>query len=652
MPSLLRLAFFLVPLLLSPLFLPAQERSSAEKSPYGVYADILRGQEHEFLPKNLERMREAGIDWVRWDFYWDTVESPQGTLNLERISKVLDQLEANGLESLVILGYTVPWARPACDHQDVWLQYVRKVVTAFKDRVHYWEIWNETNLKSFWVADPSPEGYAAFLKATYEMIKSIDPNACVLYGGLAGVPFDYYEKSLQAGAGPYFDAANVHPYRGGLTSPALIRNFIADLKHVQDLTVRYCGKPKPIWITEMGWSTPPALGRSTALLIDASLNRLYPNGVPGKIAVLFDPLYPPSSETSLEMWRKLLKNPAELEAVRIADLKTLDPTRFPALILPPSEAFPTAAQDEIRAYVWEGGTLMALGGIPFYYRMMPDANGNWSHSESGPATGLPLAHSFRVHWGAWWTEDGLPRQPKGVPAPGMEEALKDYPAETLTGQAFFSEQCLKEGDSLDPLLVYAEDASKVVAGIYRFRSDWKGNLILNSTNDPAIGGSNRTLELNQGIYLSQAMLLALTFGVERFFPYEFQAVERDEQDAEHHFGITHADLTPKPGYLAYRALTKARPAGSVPIPGELFRWNDQLCVLSWDRPDGQTGYAVWTPTPSPQAWKVQVKGQVTDVFDCHGEPVALLPKMIFGQKITYVIGKDLELEVTPAQPIR
>ena len=40
-----------------------------------------------------------------------------------------------------------------------------------------------------------------------------------------------------------------------------------------------------------------------------------------------------------------------------------------------------------------------------------------------------------------------------------------------------------------------------------------------------MGCSNRTLEPNQGIYLSQAILLAVSFGVDRFFPYEIPAVD-------------------------------------------------------------------------------------------------------------------------------
>lgn len=625
-----------------------QSGTNAE-SPYGVYADIMKGQENVFVPKNLELMRQADVAWVRCDFYWDTVENPQGTWHFDHLERVLDQTEARGLNLLVILGYTVPWARPVCDHPEPWLEYVRRTVSHFKDRVKHWEIWNEQNLKSFWVADPDPKAYAQFLRITYKTIKEIDPEAVVVYGGLAGVPFDYCEKTLQAGAGRHFDVMNIHPYRGGLSTVQEIRKFLSDIQRFHDLTVKYCGKDKPLWITEMGWSTPPSLGRYSGMLIDAALARLFPAGVPGQIAVIYDPSYPPSICLNTDVWRKILKTSAELQAVRIADLKTLDPAQFPVLILPPTESFPTDVQDEIRAYVRGGGTLAALGGIPFYYRMTVGPDGVWSRGDDNSATGLSLAETFRVHWYAWWTQEGTPRRPQSAIAPGLETLLKDYPAGKLKGQAFFSKKLLKEGDSLEPLLVYAQDSTKAIAAIYRFRSDWKGNIILNTIED-SIGGSNRTLEPNQGIYLSQAILLAVSFGVERFFPYEFQAVERDDVDPEHHFGIVHADLAPKPGYLAYCALTKARPAGSVNQPGGLFLADGKLCMISWKRPDGQTAYAIWSPDDSVTK-TVAISGKLTDAFDCHGSPVRLCDRMTLSQRITYLIvksageGKEPELRV-------
>ena len=84
---------------------------------------------------------------------------------------------------------------------------------------------------------------------------------------------DYYEKSLKAGAGKYFDVINIHPYRGGLTSFSAVQKFIGDIQKFHDLTVQYTGADKPCWITEMGWATPPVLGRNLKAFLEGALKK-------------------------------------------------------------------------------------------------------------------------------------------------------------------------------------------------------------------------------------------------------------------------------------------------------------------------------------------------------------------------------------------
>ena len=161
----------------------------------------------------------------------------------------------------------------------------------------------------------------------------------------------------------------------------------------------------------------------------------------------------------------------------------------------------------------------------------------------------------------------------------------------------------------------------------------------------SFANTNRCVPENQGIFLSQAILLALSNGVERYFCYEFQAPERDDVDPESHFGITHRDLSPKSGYIAYKTLTAARPAGSVDLPGELFQDENRLCVLSWKRPDGKTGYAVWTPG-LPREYGVKIlAGTVTEAYNYLGDPIQLSDRMEFKPGISYFIGDDLQIKI-------
>lgn len=637
--------------LMMPCFVSAADFTPSS-SPYGTCSHLAGGQEHMEMPKNLKLMRQAGIEWARADFSWSGIERSRGTWHFEHLDKVVNTAQEQGVTILPILDYSVPWAAPSYRNPEAWLEYVRRTVTHFKDQIRYWEVWNEQNLAGFWGDTPNPEAYAEFLKKTYLTIKEIDPELVVVYGGLAGVPADFYEKSLQAGAGEFFDVANIHPYRGGMMSENSINRFLEDIQKFHDLTIQYCGKAKPLWITEMGWATPPTLGLNYRALISGSLEKIYPDGIPGKIAVISDTYYPPSYGLSETAWKNLLPEGADFTPLLIADLSSLTKEKYSVLIMPPGEDFPVAYADQLRNFVRDGGTLVLLGGVPFYYQMAQTENGVWERPKKNPYAGN-LAHSFRVHWIAWWTEKGVPETCPIQLADGAE-ALKDYPVAKVKGGRFFTDRLLKEGDSMEALIIpkdtqWTDGAKKgeifdaPSACVYRFNSDWKGSIVASAQMDGSLGNMNRCVPENQGIFLSQAILLALSNGVERFFSYEFQAVEKDDVDPEHHFGITHADLTPKTGYLGYRTLTQARPSGSQTIPGNWNVDDGKLCVLSWKRPDGQIGYAIWAPF-AERSKKMIFHGKVTDCFDWEGKKVSLSSEMTFSPAITYVIGENLRIE--------
>jgi hypothetical protein len=198
-------------------------------------------------------MREAGITWVRTDFDWSGVEPRQGQWRFQHLDEVVGWAGEAGICLLPILDYDVPWARPAYQHLDAWLAYVRAVVGRYKDRLRHWEVWNEPNLEGFWRERPDPANYVVLLRATYQEIKKIDPGLTLLLGGTAGIPWEFIEGIYKNGGKDYFDIMNVHPYRYP-RGPEESR-FVADLERLRSLMDRYGDSTKPIWITEIGWPT-------------------------------------------------------------------------------------------------------------------------------------------------------------------------------------------------------------------------------------------------------------------------------------------------------------------------------------------------------------------------------------------------------------
>ncbi|MCS7238037.1 MAG: beta-galactosidase [Thermoguttaceae bacterium] len=227
--------------------------SEACESPYGVCAHVSRGDERPVAQKEFALMSEAGIAWVRTDFDWSGVERPRGNWTFDHLDVVVSWAEKAGICLLPILDYDVPWARPAYKHLDAWLEYVRRVVSRYKGRLRYWEVWNEPNLEGFWRDKPDPANYVSLLRATYQEIKRIDPNLVVVLGGMAGIPWEYLEGVYKAGGKDFFDVMNVHPYRYP-RAPEEGR-LVEDLQRLRQLMSQYGDGQKPIWITEIGWPT-------------------------------------------------------------------------------------------------------------------------------------------------------------------------------------------------------------------------------------------------------------------------------------------------------------------------------------------------------------------------------------------------------------
>ena len=92
----------------------------------------------------------------------------------------------------------------------------------FTGRITYWEVWNEPNLGNF--GNPprvEPIDFAPLLQRTYNAIKQVNPNAQIVYGGLAQAFEDTqtYFFSTQTefgGIGIYpYDVLGSHPYTDG-----------------------------------------------------------------------------------------------------------------------------------------------------------------------------------------------------------------------------------------------------------------------------------------------------------------------------------------------------------------------------------------------------------------------------------------------------
>jgi hypothetical protein len=125
-----------------------------------------------------------------------------------------------------------------------YLEYVRFIVSHFKGRVQYYELWNEPNV-GYPLQYIEPADYINLAKRTIPVIKHIDPQARVVVGCTSSSANpqsrEYLFKILNADLMPIADAVSWHPLYGNIPNvgqypdyyasyPSLMANIIDTAK--------------------------------------------------------------------------------------------------------------------------------------------------------------------------------------------------------------------------------------------------------------------------------------------------------------------------------------------------------------------------------------------------------------------------------------
>lgn len=141
-----------------------------------------------------------------------------------------------------------------------WLAQVRE---AGQQRPVY-EIWNEPDASEFWGEAPNPDVYTAMLEASYTQVKANDPGAIVLTGPTTGNNYAWIQSLYERGAKGSFDGVAVHTDTAcSVVGPdTFYRDPNGRLGQFTFLGYREVratmlanGDDKPIYMSELGWST-------------------------------------------------------------------------------------------------------------------------------------------------------------------------------------------------------------------------------------------------------------------------------------------------------------------------------------------------------------------------------------------------------------
>jgi hypothetical protein len=230
-------------------------------------------------------MQSGGLSLARIDARWLNVEpnpprSGQHTYNWSMYDSIAQALAQHNLRWYPIVGYSTSWAGLASgdnseiapNHVGDFANFAWALARRYGRGGTFWsshpslpqlpvtsyEIWNEENSSTFMQQqNTAPEAYADLYMAARNAIRSSDPNADVVVGGLAlggpGVTDEVQFLQRMYAHRPDLrgnvDAVGLHPYQASLSDTYM---RLAKFRQALD---QLAGPSVPIEITEVGWST-------------------------------------------------------------------------------------------------------------------------------------------------------------------------------------------------------------------------------------------------------------------------------------------------------------------------------------------------------------------------------------------------------------
>jgi hypothetical protein len=236
-------------------------------------------------------MRRTGIGSLRFPIYWSLAEPAPGVFDWASTDAFLISTARYGFGRLPFIWGSPSWVARApsrrchfprlrCEtlrlpvhsfrQRRAWSEFLRALVGRYgpsgtfwalhpevrRDPIRNWQIWNEENDHRF--GEASAGGYAALLRVSAPAIRSVDPDARIVLGGLYAKP--RVKPSLPAttflrrlyrrrGVKRLFDDAALHPY---MPNPSAMATQIAALRAVMK---RHGEGYKGLYVTEFGWGS-------------------------------------------------------------------------------------------------------------------------------------------------------------------------------------------------------------------------------------------------------------------------------------------------------------------------------------------------------------------------------------------------------------
>jgi len=225
-----------------------------------------------------------GFKWIRIS----TAKSPLNWQYVERetrqyfidptVNKTVDEYAKYDINIVLNLGIGNAETRPDTtrfkSEEDIerYCDYVQCVVREFKNRIEYYEIWNEPNIPE----EHAPHGgialedYVRLIKQAATVIRQEYPNAKIVIGAVGGLwlpdypgygdtlrhtlDIDYLHRLLESGVATMVDVISWHPFYGNLADDPYYQSYPQIVEEIKQLATSE-GFEGEYMVGEMVWRT-------------------------------------------------------------------------------------------------------------------------------------------------------------------------------------------------------------------------------------------------------------------------------------------------------------------------------------------------------------------------------------------------------------
>ena len=277
-----------------------QPAPAAVEHPFGL--EFVGGITRAATSPDVEEIHNVGASWVRVAVFWGQLQPTEDTvIDWEPVDQGFQRLARLGLHPIVVLRDIPPWAamehptlhdHPSCgpvrvEKMDAYLAFVSELVRRYSGppyNVKYWEVYNEPDkihrlypgvniggcFGEIWYDE-----YVRMLRSVYTTIKAVDPQAVIVFGGVAHDWFYYFRTDPSwdyptdglfdpyfldevigtRHGGDWFDRMNFHTYyawRWYWEYYGYGKDVLAKYNYIKEQMATYGYPNKKILITETG----------------------------------------------------------------------------------------------------------------------------------------------------------------------------------------------------------------------------------------------------------------------------------------------------------------------------------------------------------------------------------------------------------------